>query len=116
MYKVADVKNPVQIFVEKQVKTHFDLLSFCVFQLFQTENVRKFVVGAVLRDIRLDPDCYASFIDLQDKLHQNIGRKRTLASIGTHDMDTIKGMGLQIRKQILIWFLALLPIYFFIAF
>lgn len=34
---------------------------------------------------------YESFIDLQDKLHQNIGRKRTLVSIGTHDLDTIQG-------------------------
>ena len=50
------------------------------------------MVGAVLRDINLDTDVYASFIDLQDKLHQNIGRKRTLASIGTHDLDTITGL------------------------
>ena len=34
---------------------------------------------------------YNSFIDLQDKLHQNLARKRTLASVGTHDLDTIKG-------------------------
>jgi len=36
-------------------------------------------------------DSYKSFIDLQDKLHQNIGRKRSLVSIGTHDLDTIVG-------------------------
>ena len=56
---------------------------------------------------------YDSFIDLQDKLHQNIGRyinmrwisyswinilfpiiahrKRSLVAIGTHDLDTIEG-------------------------
>lgn len=27
----------------------------------------------------------------QDKLHQNICRKRTLVAIGTHDLDTISG-------------------------
>lgn len=32
-----------------------------------------------------------SFIDLQDKLHQNICRRRTLVAIGTHDLDTIQG-------------------------
>jgi len=32
-----------------------------------------------------------SFIDLQDKLHQNICRRRTLVAIGTHDLDTIEG-------------------------
>ncbi len=34
---------------------------------------------------------YDSFIDLQDKLHQNLARKRTLVAIGTHDLDTLKG-------------------------
>jgi len=33
---------------------------------------------------------YDSFIDLQDKLHTNIARKRTLVAIGTHDRDTIE--------------------------
>lgn len=28
---------------------------------------------------------------LQDKLHQNICRKRTLVAIGTHDLDMIQG-------------------------
>ena len=28
---------------------------------------------------------------IQDKLHQNLARKRTLASVGTHDLDTIQG-------------------------
>lgn len=36
-------------------------------------------------------DAYDSFIDLQDKLHHNLGRRRTLVSFGTHDLDTIKG-------------------------
>lgn len=31
------------------------------------------------------------FSTLQDKLHQNICRRRTLVAIGTHDLDTIEG-------------------------
>uniref|UniRef100_A0A0N5AYP4 Phenylalanine--tRNA ligase beta subunit n=1 Tax=Syphacia muris TaxID=451379 RepID=A0A0N5AYP4_9BILA len=54
-------------------------------------NIRPFIVAAILRDVTLDSDAYASLIDLQDKLHQNICRKRTLVAIGTHDYDTIKG-------------------------
>lgn len=30
-------------------------------------------------------------LQFQDKLHQNICRKRTLVAIGTHDLDTIQG-------------------------
>lgn len=44
-----------------------------------------------MRDITFNPARYASFIDLQDKLHQNICRKRSLVAIGTHDLDTIQG-------------------------
>lgn len=56
-----------------------------------TRQVRPFVVGAILRGINLDKEKYDRFIDLQDKLHQNICRKRTLVAIGTHDLDTIQG-------------------------
>nr|XP_003700825.1 PREDICTED: probable phenylalanine--tRNA ligase beta subunit [Megachile rotundata] len=57
----------------------------------QCLKIRGHIVAAVLRDITFTKDSYDSFIDLQDKLHQNIGRKRSLVSIGTHDLDTIKG-------------------------
>lgn len=56
-----------------------------------TAQIRPFAVAAVLRDIVFTQDSYDSFIDLQDKLHQNICRKRSLVAIGTHDLDTIKG-------------------------
>lgn len=53
--------------------------------------MRPHIVAAILRNVTLDQNAYDSFIDLQDKLHQNIGRKRSLVSIGTHDLDTIEG-------------------------
>lgn len=56
-----------------------------------TAQIRPFVIGAVLRGVTFTKARYNSFIDLQDKLHQNLARKRTLASVGTHDLDTIKG-------------------------
>jgi len=52
--------------------------------------IRPFVVCAVLRNITFDQNVYDSFIDLQDKLHHNICRERTLVSIGTHDLDAIE--------------------------
>mmetsp|Transcript_46770 Transcript_46770/g.113932 ORF Transcript_46770/g.113932 Transcript_46770/m.113932 type:complete len:592 (+) Transcript_46770:58-1833(+) len=54
-------------------------------------QIRPYVVGCVLRGIKFDSARYNSFIDLQDKLHENICRKRTLVAIGTHDLDTIEG-------------------------
>eukprot|EP01127_Copromyxa_protea_P001282 TRINITY_DN11313_c0_g1_i1.p1 TRINITY_DN11313_c0_g1~~TRINITY_DN11313_c0_g1_i1.p1 ORF type:complete len:605 (+),score=156.66 TRINITY_DN11313_c0_g1_i1:45-1859(+) len=54
-------------------------------------SVRPVVVCAVLRGIKFTPESYDSFIALQEKLHHNICRRRTLASIGTHDLDTVEG-------------------------
>lgn len=36
-------------------------------------------------------ESYNSFIDLQDKLHHNLCRRRSLVAIGTHDFDTLQG-------------------------
>ena len=47
--------------------------------------------AAILRNIKFTPERYESFIALQDKLHQNLARQRTLVSIGTHDLDTVQG-------------------------
>jgi len=57
----------------------------------ETVKVRPYVSGAILRNITFTQEAYDSFIGLQDKLHQNLARQRTLVSIGTHDLDTLKG-------------------------
>lgn len=56
-----------------------------------TSKVRPYAAGAILRNIKFTEANYASFISLQDKLHMNLARHRTLVAIGTHDLDTIKG-------------------------
>lgn len=56
----------------------------------ETAQIRQFIAGAVLRGIKFDPRKYESFISLQDKLHTNICRHRSLVAMGTHDLDHIK--------------------------
>ncbi|CAL8350525.1 unnamed protein product [Lota lota] len=57
----------------------------------ETAAVRPHAVAAVLRNITFTQERYDSFIELQEKLHQNVCRKRTLVAIGTHDLDTVSG-------------------------
>ena len=64
---------------------------WCSLTSSQTSVVRPFVSGAILRNIKFNQARYESFIALQDKLHQNLARQRTLVAIGTHDLDTLKG-------------------------
>ncbi|KRY70284.1 Phenylalanine--tRNA ligase beta subunit [Trichinella pseudospiralis] len=56
----------------------------------EVETIRPYVVAAVLRNVTFNRDAYDSFIALQEKLHQNICRKRQLVAIGTHDLDKVK--------------------------
>lgn len=56
----------------------------------QVEEIRPYVFCAVLRDIYMTEAVYQSLIDLQEKLHHNICRRRSLVAIGTHDLDTLR--------------------------
>ncbi|KAJ1958184.1 phenylalanine--tRNA ligase subunit beta, partial [Dispira parvispora] len=57
----------------------------------ETARIRPYIACAVLRNIKFTQESYDSFIEYQDKLHHTICRKRALASMGTHDLDTIQG-------------------------
>ena len=57
----------------------------------ETQQVRQYFSCAILRGIKFDEAKYQSFIALQDKLHQNLARQRSLVAIGTHDLATLKG-------------------------
>jgi phenylalanyl-tRNA synthetase beta subunit len=54
----------------------------------QTKQIRELCSGVILRGITFTKERYESFIALQDKLHSNLARNRTLVSIGTHDLDS----------------------------
>lgn len=76
-YRVLNATSPLyRMTVEKSVK-----------------GVRDYVVCAVLKNIKFNEHSYNSFIDFQEKLHLGLARRRTLASVGTHDMSKIGAAG-----------------------
>lgn len=54
-------------------------------------EVRPHVCAAILRNLHFTEETLIGFMELQDKLHNNICRGRTLVSMGTHDLDTVTG-------------------------
>ncbi len=60
------------------------------------EEVRPIVMGAVVRGVDTGSnqeereDFIQSLMDHQEKLHMTLGRKRKFASIGVHDLDSLK--------------------------
>ena len=55
---------------------------------------RPYVTGAIVRDVNMTEDVLESLIQLQEKLHATMGRKRAKAAIGIHDLTMLKGAGL----------------------
>jgi len=52
---------------------------------------RPYVTGAVVRGVDLDERALESLIQLQEKLHATMGRKRAKGAIGVHDLAMLKG-------------------------
>ena len=73
-YKSVKPKNPQKLSIDSS-----------------TSCIRPHCLATVLRNVKFTKERYDSFIDLQDKLHQNLARKRSLVAIGTHDLDKIQG-------------------------
>ncbi|MFC6725079.1 phenylalanine--tRNA ligase subunit beta, partial [Halobium palmae] len=55
---------------------------------------RPYVTGAVIRGVDLDEAGLDSLIQLQEKLHATMGRKRVKGAIGIHDLTMLKGASL----------------------
>lgn len=86
----------LRIFLGKEAPPTYTLSQPAVMQEVSVEAstspLRPMFAGAVLRLARpMNQIEYDSFIDLQDKLHQNLCRMRRFVAIGTHDLDTIEG-------------------------
>ena len=53
------------------------------------EVVRPFGVGGIVRGVELSGESVASLVDLQEKLHLTVGRRRRKVAIGIHDLDKV---------------------------
>ncbi len=54
------------------------------------KEVRPYIGGAVVRELELDERAINGLIQLQEKLHESMGRKRDKLAIGLHDLSTVE--------------------------
>ena len=52
-------------------------------------DVRPYAVGGIVRGLDFDDVLLRSLVDLQEKLHLTVGRRRRKVAIGIHDMDKV---------------------------
>lgn len=53
-------------------------------------DVRPCAVGGVVRGVELEDPLLRSLVDLQEKLHLTLGRRRRKVAIGIHDLDKVR--------------------------
>jgi len=53
------------------------------------EDVRPYIGGAVVKDLELSDRIINGLIQLQEKMHETLGRKRDKLAIGLHDLSTV---------------------------
>ncbi|KTW32756.1 phenylalanine-tRNA ligase, beta subunit [Pneumocystis jirovecii RU7] len=89
------ISRALNIFLGHQKAPEFKLSKPEKLQLLyvseETAKIRPYISAVILRELNFTKSRYESFISLQEKLHSNICRNRSLVSIGTHDLDTIQG-------------------------
>ncbi len=55
------------------------------------KDVRPYVVGGLVDNLRLTEEVVTSIVELQERLHTTLGRKRKKVAIGLHDFDAVEG-------------------------
>jgi phenylalanyl-tRNA synthetase beta chain len=57
----------------------------------KTAKVRPAICAAVVRGLKLDDELLLDLMQMQEKLHDTVGRKRKKLAVGIHDLDKISG-------------------------
>jgi phenylalanyl-tRNA synthetase beta chain len=56
----------------------------------KVKKIRPYVVGAVIRDLKLNDDTVKELMKIQEDLHWGVGRNRRKVSIGVHNLNEIQ--------------------------
>jgi len=54
------------------------------------DEVRPYIAGAVVRNLKLSEKVINGLIQLQEKMHETMGRRRDKLAIGLHDLSTVE--------------------------
>lgn len=93
MYSVEGIARSIQAFIG--IKTGMKKYKVCNSDVFVTvdnsvESVRPYILCGLVMGININDNVISSIMELQEKLHITIGRKRSKLAIGIHDFDKVK--------------------------
>lgn len=91
LFTPEGILNSILLFVGKKKPEKFECPAsgISIHVDPSVKSVRPFVVGAVVEGIEIDSNYIAELMQVQEKLHETIGRKRKKLAIGIHDLDQV---------------------------
>ncbi|MDD1756380.1 MAG: phenylalanine--tRNA ligase subunit beta [Methanomassiliicoccales archaeon] len=92
-YSVEGVARSLRTFLglEKGLRRYHVADSGIIMKVERSvEAVRPYTVAGVVRDVNMTDELIRSLMELQEKVHLTVGRKRQKVSVGIHDLDMVK--------------------------
>ena len=92
LYSVEGVARAVRTFLTGSGGCKYDIKkSDITLKVEKTvKNIRPFIVGGLVKNVKLNDNAILSLMNLQEKLHMTLGRNRKKVSIGVHDFNRVK--------------------------
>ncbi len=93
LLSVEGIARAVRGFLEKETglpEYDIEKLKVTTDVELSVQDVRPYIVTAVVKNVDLSDTALKSLMDLQEKLHLTIGRERSKVAIGVHDFDPIE--------------------------
>ena len=93
LYSVEGVARALRAFLglQKGLKRYEATSSGIIMKVDRSvKNVRPYAVAGIVRNIEMTDELIRSLMEVQEKLHLTMGRKRLKVSIGIHDLDQVR--------------------------
>ena len=92
LFCVEGITRAVRSYYDKEVKEYTAGPSKYVIAVSKkTESVRPAICAAVVTGLEIDDEFLQDIMQMQEKLHDTIGRRRKKVAVGIHDLDKISG-------------------------
>ncbi|MEM4271998.1 MAG: phenylalanine--tRNA ligase subunit beta [Candidatus Bilamarchaeaceae archaeon] len=90
LFSVWGLARALKAYARKEIpKYHVESSGYSIAVSKKTKGVRPAISASVVKGLKIDEDAILGLMQLQEKLHDTIGRRRKKVAIGIHDLKPI---------------------------
>ncbi len=92
MFCIEGMIRAVRSYYDKQVEKYVSVPSqYSLSVSKQTQEIRPAICAAVVKNLEIDEEFLEDIMQMQEKIHDTIGRRRKKVAVGIHDLQQISG-------------------------